>query len=87
MKNSCGLIKPAGRFDYVKYDEVAQVKSAGFKEKFQQIEELISGLMPGNYGRPVNNALTALEEAFMWCGKAIRDEQVANRPAETTGAT
>lgn len=78
------------RFNYVKYDETATAKSAAFKAKFQEIEELVEGLLGYSAGpraatqtsRARENLLTALEEAYMWVGKAIRDEQVATRTAE-----
>lgn len=76
-----------GRFDYVKYDVTAQEKSAVFKKKCQELEELAKNLLKPpregySCGRAIENALNALEETFMWLGKAIRDEQVQQRTAE-----
>lgn len=80
-------VRPS-RYDYVRYDETAQAKSAAFKKKFQEIEELIDGLVGSMgdsrrhiHGRAIENALKACEEAYMWLGKAIRDEQVHQRGA------
>ncbi len=67
------------RFDYVKYDSAAAVLQTAFKEKFQELETMISKVMPG---RSAALVLTALEEAYMWVGKALRDEQVVQRSAE-----
>ena len=66
------------RFDYIAYDDLAKEKQAYIKKKFQDIEDVLSGFPKG---RPISLALTALEESYMWIGKAIRDEQIA-RDAE-----
>lgn len=62
------------RFDYVRYDEPAMSQQAFFKSKFQTLENSIDGFRDG---RSKSLALTALEEAYMWIGKMIRDEQIA----------
>jgi hydroxyethylthiazole kinase-like sugar kinase family protein len=62
-----------GRFDYVAYDEKAASMQAGFKLTFQHITGAVEALPPG---RATSLALTKLEEAYMWVGKALRDEQV-----------
>ena len=62
------------RFDYVKYDEQAQKQQECFKQKFQDLEKIAEGLKPG---RAQSLVLTKLEEAYMWVGKAIRDDQIA----------
>lgn len=64
----------AGRFDYVAYDEQAQAFQTAFKSLFSEVEQRIELLSPG---RAKALALTAIEEAYMWVGKAIRDEQIA----------
>jgi hypothetical protein len=61
------------RFDYVQYDEYAQADQAEFKAAFIYLETLIENL---TNGRAKSLALTASEEAYMWVGKAIRDEQI-----------
>ena len=61
------------RFDYVKYDEKAVKQQAEFKEKFQELERMTDALQNG---RAKSLVFTKLEEAYMWVGKQIRDEQI-----------
>lgn len=63
------------RFDYVKYDDLALLQQNLFKEKFVGLHEIVDAQL-GN-GRPKSLVSTKLEEAYMWVGKAIRDEQIA----------
>ena len=62
------------RYDYVKYDEVAVAQQADLKAKFTEVDALVENLKEG---RAKSLAMTKLEEAYMWIGKAIRDEQLA----------
>ena len=62
------------RFDYIKYDADAQKAQSALKAKFQELEDLIYKEMKPNRGFSL--ALTKIEEAYMWCGKSIRDTQV-----------
>lgn len=63
-----------GRFNYVKYDE-AHIKSQEmFKQRVEQIEEIIEAYGPG---RAAALALIKLEETYMWIGKMIRDDQAS----------
>lgn len=63
------------RFDYVKYDENSVVLQEKFKRDFEELEaEVEEYLEPG---RAKAFVLTKLEEAYMWIGKAIRDDQIA----------
>lgn len=62
------------RFDYVAYDEIAQAKQTAFKNKFQEIEKLIEALLAD--GRAKSLTMTKLEEAYVWIGKSIRDDQI-----------
>jgi len=62
------------RFDYVKYDDEALNAQAMLKDEFQELEGLVARLLPA--GRPLSLVLTKLEEAYMWCGKGIRDLQI-----------
>lgn len=62
------------RFSYVKYDEVAVEKQEAFKKLFEELETLAEVSFKDS--RPKSLFLTALEEAYMWTGKAIRDEQI-----------
>lgn len=68
-----------GRFDYVRYDDEAVRQQNAFKQVFGGLDAML-GALPD--GRAKSLALTKLEEAYMWVGKAIRDEQVAQRGAE-----
>lgn len=69
------------RFDYIKYDEIAQIDQENFKQQFIDLETAIDlCLQPG---RAKSLVITKLEEAYMWIGKAIRDEQLErNRSIE-----
>lgn len=70
----------AGRFDYVRYDDEAVQKQGEFKALFEQLEAKVDELL--EKGRASALVHTKLEEAYMWVGKSIRDEQVAKRTAE-----
>jgi hypothetical protein len=61
------------RFDYIAYDEEAKALQAEFKRLFINIERHINEF---DCGRAKALALTALEESYMWVGKAIRDDQI-----------
>ena len=61
------------RFDYVKYDEKAVNQQNDFKNYFQGLEGHVSEL---ESPRAKALVLTKLEEAYMWIGKAIRDDQI-----------
>lgn len=63
------------RFSYVKYDQASIVKQEEFKKMFEAIEEYANKSLIES--RPKSLLMTALEEAYMWTGKAIRDEQIA----------
>ena len=69
----------ATRFDYVAYDEQATKLQAEFKQKFIELDEMIERSLLK--GRAQSLVLTKLEEAYMWVGKAVRDEQVTYRAA------
>jgi hypothetical protein len=62
------------RFDYVKYDDMAILQQGIFKDQFLKIEGDIKKLYQG---RSASLALTKIEEAYMWIGKQIRDDQIA----------
>jgi hypothetical protein len=72
-------VRANGRFDYVAYDQVAAEKQAEAKELFRKMEHFAETRL--NNGRAKSLVFTKLEEAYMWVGKAIRDEQVAERSA------
>jgi hypothetical protein len=63
---------PPSRFSYVKYDDSAVEKQAAIKSACEHVEALINELPDSRHTRL---ALDKLEETYMWCGKAIRDDQ------------
>lgn len=72
------------RFDYVKYDTGAIEDQALAKKLVEQLEGFIESIgyavgseKYGSIARSKSLALTKLEEAYMWIGKAIRDDQLA----------
>ncbi len=62
------------RFDYVAYDEHAGKTQGQFKAAFQHLDTMVETL---SQGRAKSLVITKLEEAYMWIGKAIRDDQIA----------
>lgn len=65
------------RFSYIKYDEDSSAKQQRFKKAFEDLETLVAANLKGS--RPTALCLTALEEAYMWVGKSIRDEQIERK--------
>ena len=63
-----------GRFNYIRYDTKAAAAQQTFKAYFETMESLVETLEPG---RAKALVLTKLEEAYMWVGKAIRDQQIS----------
>lgn len=61
------------RFDHIRFDEISLTKAHGLRVAFENVEDLLDKLPPSR-GRMF--CFKALEEAFMWAGKAIRDEQI-----------
>ncbi len=61
------------RFNYIRYDESAAALQQTLKEQFEKIEETLYGLLES---REKSLVLTRLEEAYMWTGKAIRNDQI-----------
>lgn len=62
------------RFSHIIYDAASLSQQGAFK---QTVEELSTHLEAQPNGRYKALALTSLEEAYMWIGKMIRDEQLA----------
>jgi len=62
------------RFDYVKYDDLANEQQQYFKQSVSNLELAIDSLKSP---RAKALAITKLEEVYMWVGKAIRDDQIA----------
>jgi len=69
------------RFDYVKYDSTSTEKQETFKSLFEDIEEFANSSLVDSRAKSL--IMTHLEEAYMWTGKAIRDEQIG-RDSEPT---
>jgi hypothetical protein len=64
-----------GRFDYVKFDDMSVRDQAEAKKACEDLEKVIEMILP-HAGRAKANALTRLEEVYMWIGKAVRDDQI-----------
>lgn len=63
------------RFSYVKYTEKSTKTQEEFKRRFVDLESFADRYLPESRARSL--FFTHLEEAYMWTGKAIRDQQVA----------
>ena len=63
------------RFDYVRYDDKAKDDQALFKGEFEELESFINDRLKSPRAKAL--AMTKMEEAYMWIGKAIRDDQIA----------
>ena len=61
------------KFDYAKFDSVSVERLAGAKALFEQAEGYLGVHLESS--REKSLALTALEEAFMWVGKALNSDQ------------
>ena len=62
------------RFDYVQYDEIALNKQTAMKQKFEELMELADREIGSCRAKAL--FVTAMEEGYMWVGKAIRDDQL-----------
>lgn len=62
------------RFSAVKYDEVSQHLASAFRKKFEELEHTIDTHLNGD--REASLALTCLELAHTFVGKAIRNNQI-----------
>jgi hypothetical protein len=69
------------RFNYLKYDKIAVDKQESLKELFEKIESFCKKNFPDT--RESKLILIALEEAYMWTGKAIRNDQIVRDGGET----
>jgi hypothetical protein len=63
----------SSRFDHVTYDPAHVEAQKEGQQLCLDLESFIDQMVPG---RPKSLALTALEECYMWIGKAIRDDQL-----------
>lgn len=64
------------RFDYVKYDEKSIDRQEYAKGLATMLEQFILTECV-DHGGAASNAIKALEECYMWIGKAIRNDQIA----------
>jgi hypothetical protein len=64
----------SNRFGYARYDGIRAQKQQQAKALVEAVEAFVDAMGTGS---PHALALTALEECYMWIGKAIRDEQIA----------
>lgn len=69
------------RFDYVKYDEKACEVQAAFKAAMVNLDHMAETHLSNSRAKSL--VFTKLEEAYMWIGKAIRDDQISRQPATT----
>lgn len=71
------------RFDYVKYDANAIDDQESAKKICIQLETFIGAIgysvapLPAPIARAKALAITSLEEAYMWIGKALKEDQLA----------
>jgi len=63
------------RFDYIKYDQKSQDTQAVLKKHFESIEKILDEDLPTGLEKEL--AIMKLEEAYMWVGKAIKNEQIS----------
>lgn len=68
------------RFDYVAYDQTRMDLQSSYRLLFEEVAAQVEGHLTD--GRAKSLALTKLEEAYMWVGKALRDDQ---RQADVDG--
>lgn len=66
--------KKMSRFDYVKYDDKGVADQNEFKKAFEELESFTNARLKSPRAKAL--VLTKLEEAYMWVGKAIRDDQI-----------
>ena len=65
------------RFDSVKFDDLRSAKLVTLKNLYEDLENYADSKLID--GRPKSLFMTKLEEAYMWAGKAFRDEQLKEK--------
>lgn len=63
------------RFDYVKYDAQAELAQTELKATIGNVESYVEKHVKSPRAKAL--VLTKLEEAYMWMGKGVRDDQIA----------
>lgn len=62
------------RFASIEYDPIANSQHTLFKAEFESLGNLVEAQLQN--GREKSIVLKNLEEAYMWLGKAIKEEQL-----------
>lgn len=62
------------RFDFIKFDEEAIEVQADLKSAYERLAACIEARTKSPRYKALS--LTALEESFMWVGKALRDDVI-----------
>lgn len=62
------------RFDYVKYDAQAELAQTELKSAIANVESYVEKHVKSPRAKAL--VLTKLEEAYMWMGKGVRDDQI-----------
>lgn len=70
------------RFENIKYDDDSIKYQQAFKELFETLGDNVDEIF--SEGRTKSLVFTKLEEAYMWIGKAIRDEQLSRNDDNET---
>lgn len=71
-------MKGRSRFDLVRYDDMSIEKSARLKDAFKVVEATVERQIPFDC-HAKERVMDSLEEAFRWCSRAVRDQQLDAR--------
>lgn len=79
------IVRPPGRFSSIAYDNQGVEKAAALKGKFEELETVVNQQLQEcpETARAKALVMTCLEEAHMWCNKAVRDDQVRRSRSRT----
>lgn len=78
-KNEMEEENKMSRFERVEYDSHASEQQKRLREKFKELEAVVEGFKDCRYK---SLAFTALEEAYLWFGKAVREQQIERLPLD-----
>lgn len=70
------------RFDGIDFDDQRKCKHYAIKRQFELLDETISTLCGGGgriYGQELQEAKLHLEVAFVWVGKALKEQQIGEK--------